>query len=81
MIKEPVAQYIVDAKGKRTAVILEIAAHENLLDLLDDYYCSKAFDESKPIIDAEIAQGKFSTLDEYLASRKRKQAQKKKPRQ
>jgi hypothetical protein len=72
MIKEPVAKYIVNSKGKRTGVILDMKTYEEILDLLDDYYCTKAYDEAKPIVEAEIARGEYETLDDFLASRKTK---------
>lgn len=80
MIKEPIAKYIVDSKGKRTGVVLDVKTYEEILELIDDYYCTKAYDESKPIVDKEIAQGDFSTIDALLASRKKKVATKKKSR-
>ena len=71
MMKEPVARYIVNAKGKRTSVILDVKTYEEILDLLDDYFCTKAYDEAKPIVEAEIARGEITTLDDFLASRKK----------
>lgn len=39
---------------KRTAEILDIETFEEMLEIIDDYYCTKAYDESKPKVDAEI---------------------------
>lgn len=80
MIKEPVAKYIIDSKGKRTGVVLDVKTYEEILELIDDYNCAKAYDESKPIVDKEIARGEFTTLDELLESRKKKLVTKKKSR-
>lgn len=66
MVKEPVPQYVVNKDGERTAVILDIEAFEEMLEIIDDYYCTKAYDESKPKVDAEIKRGDYSTLDEFL---------------
>ena len=35
-VKEPTASYIVDGKGKKTAVILPIERYEELLEDLED---------------------------------------------
>ena len=76
-MKEPIAKYIVNSKGKRTSVILDVKTYEEILDLLDDYFCTKVYDEAKPIVEDEIARGEFSTLDNFLASRKIKPVRKK----
>jgi len=35
-VREPVAEYIVDKKGKKKKVVLEVEAYERLLEDLDD---------------------------------------------
>ena len=35
-VKEPTATYVVDKKGKKTAVILSIEKYEQLMEDLDD---------------------------------------------
>ena len=72
MIKEPVAQYIVDAKGKRTAVIMDIETYEGILELLDELSCAKAYDNAVEGVRREIAHGEVTTLEELLRSRKTK---------
>ena len=80
MIKEPVAQYIIDTKGKKTGVVLDLKTYEEILDLIDDYYCVKAYDEAKPNVLKEIERGEFSTLEELLGEMKKTKASKKKIR-
>ena len=70
MPKEPIAQYIVDAKGKRTAVIVDIHVYEQMLDELDDYLCAKAYDDARPKVQDELARNEYSWLEEFLVSRK-----------
>lgn len=41
------ARYIVDEKGKRTAVILDLATYRMLLEALDELECIRAYDEAK----------------------------------
>ena len=35
-VREPIAEYIVDKKGKKKKVVLELDAYEKLLEDLDD---------------------------------------------
>lgn len=59
--KEPEAQYIVDAHGHKTAVVLDIKTFEEILDILDDYYCGKAYDRAKKNTDAAVQRGDYET--------------------
>lgn len=74
MIKVKRKRYLTDDRGKRVGVILDMKTFEKMQDDLDDYYCGKAYDEAKPLTDAEIKRGEFVTLSEMVAERqKRKQ--------
>lgn len=71
MLKEPIAQYIVNTKGKRTGVVLDIKVYEEILEALDDYFCARAYKRSKVKTDSEIAKGEFVTLRELRTNSKR----------
>ncbi len=75
MIKEKNTRYLVDAKGKKTDVFLDMETNNSVLEIIDDYYCRKEYDRVKEATDAEIAQGDFVTLD-HLKTKFRKQHKK-----
>jgi hypothetical protein len=55
-VAQPV-QYLVDADGKRIAVVLDMAEHERLLDPLDELEDIRAYDEAKAAGDEFIPLG------------------------
>ena len=57
-------QYIVDADGKRVAVLLDIATYDKLIEELEDIADVRAYREEKPIVDTEIAAGNYVTAEE-----------------
>jgi PHD/YefM family antitoxin component YafN of YafNO toxin-antitoxin module len=47
-------QFIVDAQGNRTAVILDIAEYERLMDELEELEAIRAYDAAKASSDEAI---------------------------
>jgi mRNA-degrading endonuclease RelE of RelBE toxin-antitoxin system len=70
------AQFLYDADGNKTAVLLDIRVYQQLLEDLEMKADVEAFDKAKPVIDAEIARGEFITIETY--TEKWKQRHKKK---
>lgn len=58
-------QYIVDENGKKVSVVLSVEEYEQLLDELDDAYCSKLYQK------ALEANEPFIPLEDYLKNRKK----------
>jgi hypothetical protein len=65
-------QYVVDAEGKRIAVLVDIATYEKMRDAYEELGDIKAYDEAKDKVKSEIETGQYSTLDEYLSSREKR---------
>ena len=64
-------QYVVDVKGNRVAVMLDIASYEQLLEAAEEVNCVRAYDAAKPVVEAELKAGEFTTLQEYKTARAR----------
>lgn len=71
LVREP-QQYVVDAKGNRVAVMLDIASYEQLVEAAEEANCVRAYDAAKPVVAAEIKAGEFITLREYKTARARR---------
>ena len=71
LAREP-QQYVTDAQGNRVAVMLDLATYERLLDAADEASCVRAYDTAKPMVQAELKAGKFTTLKEYRTVRARR---------
>lgn len=68
---EPVKKkFVIDAKGNRTAVILDMKTYEELIDEIDELNCALAFDQAKKGNEIDLGKGNYITLDDYLAKRK-----------
>ena len=73
-MKVPVAsqeQFLTDAKGKRTGVILDLVTYERLLEAEEELADIRAYDQASPKVLAEIAAGQFATLTEYRTRRRK----------
>jgi len=73
-MKAPVAneeQFITDAKGKRTGVLITLDAYERLREAEEELADIQAYDALRDRAHAEIAAGQFESLTSYRASRKR----------
>jgi len=65
-------QFLTDAKGKRTGVVLDLATYERLREAEEELADIQAYDKARPKALAAVAAGQFATLEEYRARRTRK---------
>ena len=65
-------QFLTDAKGKRTGVVLDLKTYEHLREAEEELADIQTYDALRDRAHAEIAAGQFETLTSYRASRKRK---------
>ncbi len=72
MIKLKDKQFVVDSKGNRIAVLLDIRAYEKLIEALEELEDIRAYDKTKHRVESEIRDGNYITLEEYKAKRKGK---------
>lgn len=70
----PVAkeQFLTDARGKRTGVVLDLATYERLREAEEELADIQAYDALHDRAHSEIAAGQWATLTNYRAGRKRK---------
>ena len=62
-------KYVTDARGKRIAVQIDIKLFEKMAAAYEELEDIREYDEAKKHVTSEINEGKFSTLNEYLAER------------
>jgi hypothetical protein len=65
-------QFLTDAKGKRTGVVLDLKTYEHLRQAEEELADIQAYDSTRDRAHAEIAAGQFSTLAAFRAGRGRK---------
>jgi PHD/YefM family antitoxin component YafN of YafNO toxin-antitoxin module len=65
-------QFLTDANGKRTGVLLNLDTYERLREAEEELADIQTYDALRDRAHAEIAAGQFETLTSYRASRKRK---------
>jgi hypothetical protein len=65
-------QFLTDAKGKRTGVLLDLRTYEHLRAAEEELADIHAYDSLHDRAHSEIAVGKFATLTSYRAGRSRK---------
>lgn len=65
-------QFLTDAKGKRTGVVLDLATYKQLREAEEELADIHTYDALRDRAHKEIAAGQFETLTSYRASRKRK---------
>jgi len=65
-------QFLTDAKGKRTGVLLDLQTYEHLREAEEELAEIRDYDSARERAHSEIAAGQFSTLAAYRASRGRK---------
>ena len=66
------AQFLTDAKGKRTGVLLNLDTYERLREAVEELADINAYDALYNPAHSEIAAGRCATLTSYRANRKRK---------
>ena len=65
-------QFLTDAKGKRTGVVLDLQTYEHLREAEKELADIQAYDSARDLAHSEIAAGQFSTLAAYRTGRGRK---------
>jgi hypothetical protein len=65
-------QFLTDAKGKRTGVVLDLQTYGRLREAEEELADIQAYDATRDRAHSEVASGQFSTLAAYRASRARK---------
>jgi len=70
VVHEP--QFVTDATGKRTGVVLNLDTYERLREAEEELADIQAYDAARPTVVAEIKAGSFVTLDEYRSKRNRR---------
>ena len=65
-------QFLTDAKGKRTAVVLDLQTYERLREAEEELADIQAYDSAREQAHTEIGSGQFSTLAAYRVGRGRK---------
>jgi hypothetical protein len=64
-------QFLTDAKGKRTGVVLDLATYKHLREAEEELADIQAYDALHDRAHAEVAAGQFETLTSYRTSRRR----------
>ena len=65
-------QFLTDAKGKRTGVVLDLQTYERLREAEEELADIQAYDSTHDRAHSEISASQFATLAGYRASRERK---------
>lgn len=65
-------QFLTDANGKRTGVLLNLATYERLREAAEELADIHAYDALRDRAHFEIAAGQCATLTSYRNDRKRK---------
>ena len=65
-------QFLTDAKGKRTGVLLNLDTYERLREAEEELADIHAYDALRDRAHSEIAAGQCATLTSYRGNRKRK---------
>ena len=65
-------QFLTDARGKRTGVVLDLQTYEHLREAEEELADIQAYDALHDRAHSEIAAGQHATLTSYRADRKRR---------
>jgi hypothetical protein len=65
-------QFLTDAKGKRTGVVLDLQTYEHLREAEEELADIHAYDSLHDRAHSEIAAGQCTTLTSYRSDRKHK---------
>jgi hypothetical protein len=66
-------QFIINASGQRVSVVLDLDTYERLCEAAEDNFDLRAYRAANIRVKQEMAQGKFTTPENYRARRLRKQ--------
>jgi hypothetical protein len=65
-------QFLTDAQGKRTGVLLDLQTYERLREAEEELADIQTYDSARDRAHAEVAAGQVSTLAAYRTGRERK---------
>ncbi len=65
-------QFLTDAKGKRTGVVLDLQTYEHLREAEEELADIHTYDALRDRAHSEIATGQCATLTSYRTDRRRK---------
>jgi len=65
-------RFLTDAKGRRTAVVLDLPTYEHLRQVEEELADIQAYDAARNRVRAEVQTGQCTTLAAYRAKRARK---------
>ena len=65
-------QFLTDARGRRTGVVLDLPTYERLREAEEELAEIEAYDAACSRAHSEVAAGQFKTLAAYRAGRGRK---------
>ena len=71
-MKTAAEQFLTDAKGKRTGVLLNLDTYERLREAEEELTDIQAYDAALPKASAELRVGNFIALADYRANRNSK---------
>jgi hypothetical protein len=60
-------QFLTDAKGKRTGVVLDLRTYERLREAEEELADLRACDSTRERVHSEITSGQFSTFQHLVA--------------
>jgi hypothetical protein len=66
------AQFLTDAEGKRTGVVLDLKTYQRLREAEEELADIQTYDTLRDRAHSEIASGHCATLTSYRSSRRRK---------
>ena len=65
-------QFLVDARGKRTGVVLNLKTYQRLLEAEEELAEIHAYDSARPKVASDLRAGRYMTLEDYRIGRNRK---------
>lgn len=73
-MKTPVKeeQFLTDAKGNRTAIVLDLKTYERLREAQEELEDIRTYDALHDRAHSEISGGQYATLENYRTRRARK---------
>lgn len=70
-------KFVIDANGKKTAVILDLKIYEKLINEIDDLNCALGYDQAKKENELDMKLGNSITLEEFISKRQTRKMKRK----
>ncbi len=71
-VKEQNVPYVVDSRGKRVSVVLDVATYERLLEAEREFDDIRAYDKARQKVKSVLQSGDYLELKEYKQKRKKR---------